>query len=83
MAMNILISIIMEYSIWSTDHSGVDLEGKCFILANYTDFVPCALDREADTVEEELAAVPPPSDRAICQACGASFDIHTRISRVS
>ena len=82
-AMNILISVIMEDSIWSTDHYGVDLDGKCFILANYTDFVPCALDRDAETVEEELAAAAPPHDRAICQACGVSFDVHTRISRVS
>ncbi len=35
MAMNIPISIIMEDSIWSTDWARVNLEGKCYILANY------------------------------------------------
>ncbi len=65
MAMNILISVIIEDSIWSTDRAGVDLEGRCFILASYTDFVPCVLDRDAENVEEE-PAVAAPNDRAIC-----------------
>ncbi len=70
MAMNILISVIMEDSIWSTDRAGVDLEGRCFILASYTDFVPCALDRDAENVVEELAAAAPPMTEPFVRCVG-------------